>query len=469
MSERKSSSDKSRIKNITRDVRSAGSRRNTRGSNRRSTMTQEELFARPVKKTSEQLHRESVARRRMMQKKKRRRRLVTILAFCIVVAALIPTLIILGNFNSGTRHDKKGLEAYKAGDYETAVNEFKEALSFDDQSAVFYDHLGMAYTELKSYDEARGYFNQADACADTDEEKLMISRDRGIACLYQGSYDSAVKAFDRALELSGDDPELTKDILFYNADAERLLGDYNAAADAYTQIIAIEDDAAARSMRARIYMTQENYAQAETDLYAAIKLERKNYTDYLTLYEALEAQGKTEDAQKMLSEALSLTGSKAEDLFIKGMIYLKLKDTENASATLQASYDKHYTGALSGLAQLAMQQGDLETAAGYFEQFFSEADEELLSGSLAARTCNQYAVCLMQTGEYERAAQLCTQGLEINDLETEKDLMFNLITAYEHMGSWTEAFNAAKTYTAKYPDDEAGQKEYLFLESRVNG
>ena len=405
----------------------------------------------------------------MLRRKKRRRRLLTVLAVCIVIAALIPTLIILGNFNSGSRHDKKGLAAYEAGDFETAVNEFKEALSYNDDSAVYYDHLGMAYTELKSYDEARGYFNQADACAQTDAEKIMISRDRGIACLYQGNYESAVKAFDRALEFDSSDEGLTRDILFYKADAQRLTGDYSGAADTYSRLISAADDAAARSLRAHVYMIQENYAQAETDLYASIKLERKNYTDYITLYEALEAQGKDEDAQKVLQEALSLAGSNAEDMFIKGMIYLKLQNMEEAASALQTSYDKHYAGALAGLAQLAMQQGDRETAAGYFEQFFAEADETLLVSSLAAKTCNQYAVCLMQDGNYEKAVEMCTRGLDINDLDAEKDLMFNLITAYEHTGAWTDAFNTAKTYTAKYPDDEAGQKEYMFLESRVNG
>ena len=464
----KNSSDKARIKNITRDV-TTGRRRGTSQQRRRRTRSQEELFARPVRKSSDQLHRESVARRRQMQQRRKRRRIMTILAACVVVAALIPTLIILGNFNSGSRHDKKGLDAYEAGDYETAIAEFKEALTYNDESAMYYDHLGMAYTEMKSYDEARGYFNQADACAQTDEEKTLISRDRGIACLYQGSYDSAVKAFDRALEMVGDNAALTRDILYYEADAQRLLGDYAAAADAYTRIITIEDDAAARSLRAHIYMIQENYAQAETDLYAAIKLEKKSYTDYLTLYEALDAQGKNEDAQKILGDALSLAGSSGEDLFIKGMIYLKLKDTENAQSMLQASYDKHYTGALAGLAQLALQQQDQQTAADYFERFFSEGDETLLTSSLAARTCNQYAYCMMQTEDWEKAAELCQKGLELNDLDAEKDLMFNLITVYEHMGAWTDAYNTAKTYIAKYPDDEAGQKEYTFLESRVDG
>lgn len=469
MSENKKTSDKSRIKNITRDVTASGKKRSWIPSGRKSTRSQEELFAKPVRKSSEQLHQESLERRRRMKQQKKKKRILTLLAACIVIAALIPTLIVLGNFNSGNRHDKKGLAAYEAGDYETAVSEFKEALVFNDQSAVYYDHLGMAYTEMKSYDEARGYFNQADACAQTDAEKIMISRDRGIACLYQGSYENAVEAFKRALDIEGADDGLKTDILYYKADAEKKLGDLAAAIDSYTNIISIKDDAAARSLRGHTYMVQENYSQAETDLYAAIKLERKNYSDYLTLYEALTAQGKQEDAQKVLNDALSISGNSGEDQFINGCIYLQLNDPENAQTAFDASYAKHYTGALAGKAQLMMQQGDTDQAKAYFEQFFQEADEKTAGSSLAARACNQYALCLLQTGAYEEAVSICERGLQINDLEAEKSLMFNLITAYENTGAWTEAYNTAKTYTAKYPDDEAGQKEFIFLESRVGG
>ncbi len=470
MRENNKSSDRARIKNITRDVRSNGKKRSrSAAGGRRSTRSQEELFARPVKKSSRQLHQESLERRRRMRQQKKRRRILTILAACIVVAALIPTLIVLGNFNSGNRHDQKGLSAYEAGDYETAVSEFKEALTFDDQSAVYYDHLGMAYTELKSYDEARGYFNQADACAQTDAEKIMISRDRGIACLYQGSYENAIDAFSRALGIEGADDGLTADILFYKADAEKKLGDYTAAIDSYTRIIELKDDAAARSLRGHTYMMQEDYSQAETDLYAAIKLERKNYSDYLSLYEALIAQNKQEDAQEVLNDALSISGSSGEDQFINGCIYLKLNDLENARAAFDASYAKHYTGALAGMAQLMMQQDETDQAIAYFEQFFQEADEKTAGSSLAAKACNQYAMCLIGKGDYDKAVSICEQGLQINDLEAEKTLMFNLITAYENTGAWTEAYNTAKTYVAKYPDDEAGQKEFTFLESRAGG
>ena len=42
-----------------------------------------------------------------------------------------------------------------------------------------------------------------------------------------------------------------------------------------------------------------------------------------------------------------------------------------------------------------------------------------------------------------------------------------MIITYEYLEKWEDAYNTAKAYASKYPDDANGQKEYLFLQSRV--
>lgn len=97
-----------------------------------------------------------------------------------MIAALVVTVFSVKNYNSGSRHDNKGMNAYESGDYDTAVNEFKEAISYDGSNADYYIHLGMAYVEQKSYDEALGYFNQAEGCAENDDQKALLNRGRGL-------------------------------------------------------------------------------------------------------------------------------------------------------------------------------------------------------------------------------------------------------------------------------------------------
>ena len=384
-----------------------------------------------------------------------------------MIAALVVTVFSVKNYNSGSRHDNKGMNAYESGDYDTAVNEFKEAISYDGSNADYYIHLGMAYVEQKSYDEALGYFNQAEGCAENDDQKALLNRGRGIACLYQGDYQTAIKWFGDALNISSQSNDIRIDTLYYKAEAEQKSGDYQAAVQSYGQIIDLKDDAGTRMLRGMAYMQLQDYASAEKDLYAAIKQSRKSYAVYRTLYSALEAQGKDDEAKQVLNDALQLSGSSGEDYYNRGMIYVDLQDYTNAVDMLNKSYDKGYKAALLGLGEVSYTQQDYDTALTYYGKYFDEVDISSVDASLAAKAYNQYAAVLLAKGEYEKAAQACESGLTYNDRETDAVLSFNLIVSYEHLERWEDAYNTAKTYVSKYPEDTKGQKEYQFLESRV--
>lgn len=480
----RSGSDRERIKNITHEVHPEyeAPRKKTEDRRQKAERSSVKRVNGDGKKTGRSDRSEGVSidrkvvaaerrraeeRRRRIRRKRRRKQLFRILAACFVVAALGLTVFVVKNYNSGSRHDSKGINAYEDGDYTSAVREFKEAISYDGQNADYYIHLGMAYIEQKAYDEALGYFNQAENCAENSEQKALLNRGRGIASLYQGNYEAAVSWFDLALEMEQLSSDIEVDTLYYKAEAEKKAGNYTAAVDSYGRIIALSDDAGARMLRGMAYMTLEDYAAAETDLYAAIQKSRKSYSIYRTLYTALEAQGKTEEAQSVLSEALELSGSSGEDYFNRGMIYIDLGDDVNAMEMLNKSYDKGYKAALLGMGEAAIGQEDYETALDYYETFFSESSLSNLDTTLVAKAYNQYAVCLLAVGDYETAVQACQNGLSYNDREADASLSLNLISAYEHLAQWENAYNTAKAYADKYPDDEQGMKEYYFLESRV--
>ena len=406
-------------------------------------------------------------RRRKIIRRRKQKQALRLIAACLVIAALVVTVFSVKNYNSGSRHDNKGMNAYESGDYDTAVNEFKEAISYDGSNADYYIHLGMAYVEQKSYDEALGYFNQAEGCAENDDQKALLNRGRGIACLYQGDYQTAIKWFGDALNISSQSNDIRIDTLYYKAEAEQKSGDYQAAVQSYGQIIDLKDDAGTRMLRGMAYMQLQDYASAEKDLYAAIKQSRKSYAVYRTLYSALEAQGKDDEAKQVLNDALQLSGSSGEDYYNRGMIYVDLQDYTNAADMLNKSYDKGYKAALLGLGEVSYTQQDYDTALTYYGKYFDEVDISSVDASLAAKAYNQYAAVLLAKGEYEKAAQACESGLTYNDRESDAALSFNLIVSYEHLEQWEDAYNTAKTYVSKYPEDTKGQKEYQFLESRV--
>ena len=455
-------SDRSRIKNITNKVHPEYEVPKKRPARR--TEEDEEMARKRAEARRKKQHQE---RRRKIIRRRKQKQALRLVAACLVIAALVVTVFSVKNYNSGSRHDNKGMNAYESGDYDTAVNEFKEAISYDGSNADYYILLGMAYVEQKSYDEALGYFNQAEGCAENDDQKALLNRGRGIACLYQGDYQTAIKWFGDALNISSQSNDIRIDTLYYKAEAEQKSGDYQAAVQSYGQIIDLKDDAGTRMLRGMAYMQLQDYASAEKDLYAAIKQSRKSYAVYRTLYSALEAQGKDDEAKQVLNDALQLSGSSGEDYYNRGMIYVDLQDYTNAADMLNKSYDKGYKAALLGLGELSYTQQDYDTALTYYGKYFDEVDISSVDASLAAKAYNQYAAVLLAKGEYEKAAQACESGLTYNDRESDAALSFNLIVSYEHLEQWEDAYNTAKTYVSKYPEDTKGQKEYQFLESRV--
>lgn len=455
-------SDRSRIKNITNKVHPEYEVPKKRPARR--TEEDEEMARKRAEARRKKQHQE---RRRKIIRRRKQKQALRLVAACLVIAALVVTVFSVKNYNSGSRHDNKGMNSYESGDYDTAVNEFKEAISYDGSNADYYIHLGMAYVEQKSYDEALGYFNQAEGCAENDDQKALLNRGRGIACLYQGDYQTAIKWFGDALNISSQSNDIRIDTLYYKAEAEQKSGDYQAAVQSYGQIIDLKDDAGTRMLRGMAYMQLQDYASAEKDLYAAIKQSRKSYAVYRTLYSALEAQGKDDEAKQVLNDALQLSGSSSEDYYNRGMIYVDLQDYTNAADMLNKSYDKGYKAALLGLGEVSYTQQDYDTALTYYGKYFDEVDISSVDASLAAKAYNQYAAVLLAKGEYEKAAQACESGLTYNDRESDAALSFNLIVSYEHLEQWEDAYNTAKTYVSKYPEDTKGQKEYQFLESRV--
>lgn len=455
-------SDRSRIKNITNKVHPEYEVPKKRPARR--TEEDEEMARKRAEARRKKQHQE---RRRKIIRRRKQKQALRLVAACLVIAALVVTVFSVKNYNSGSRHDNKGMNSYESGDYDTAVNEFKEAISYDGSNADYYIHLGMAYVEQKSYDEALGYFNQAEGCAENDDQKALLNRGRGIACLYQGDYQTAIKWFGDALNISSQSNDIRIDTLYYKAEAEQKSGDYQAAVQSYGQIIDLKDDAGTRMLRGMAYMQLQDYASAEKDLYVAIKQSRKSYAVYRTLYSALEAQGKDDEAKQVLNDALQLSGSSGEDYYNRGMIYVDLQDYTNAADMLNKSYDKGYKAALLGLGEVSYTQQDYDTALTYYGKYFDEVDISSVDASLAAKAYNQYAAVLLAKGEYEKAAQACESGLTYNDRESDAALSFNLIVSYEHLEQWEDAYNTAKTYVSKYPEDTKGQKEYQFLESRV--
>ena len=243
----------------------------------------------------------------------------TVIAAVLVLLIIIGSVFLITNYGRGSSINQKGLSLYVDGSYDEAVSVFLQAIERDPQNAEYYNNLGMAYIAAGQYDEALAAFDNAAANTNRDSVLELAKRGSGIAYLSAGHYSKAVELFNEALTYACDSyGETERDILYYLAEAQERSGDALGAAETYTRIIELDEDADAYMLRGLAYQSAGDNASAEADLKTAISQSRKNYKTYLALYEVLMAQEKNDEAAQILDEALELGGRTGEDYSNRG-------------------------------------------------------------------------------------------------------------------------------------------------------
>ncbi len=402
--------------------------------------------------------------KRRRKKRRRRKHVFARMIQILLILALIGILyFVISNFSEGNKLNKKGLEAYNNADYEVANEYFTKAIEKDGTSYEYYLNKGMALSELKMYTDAMSAFEQSLDLAKSESEKQLIYRAKGISLLYQGSYDAALEAFDTALngkESRYSDTEI--DILYYKAEMLDKAGRFVDSVLVYTEIVESKQSADAYMLRGMEYVKVGDYPSAESDLRTAIKKDKKNYDIYLSLYQALTSQKKYEDATAVLEEALKLGGSKGEALVNQGKIHLKLGNFDMADEKLKKALDKGEIRANLVLAELEMAKSvpDYTTATNYFEAYLAEESND-------AEAYNKYGLCLMEMKKYEKAEEIFTKGVALNDRLMDRSISKNQVSAAEYAGHWANALEYIEVYLQKYSDDAVAIKEKEFIQTRI--
>jgi len=81
---------------------------------------------------------------------------------------------------------------------------------------------------------------------------------------------------------------------------------------------------------------------------------------------------------------------------------------------------------------------------------------------------NGLALCSIASGNYDGALAYIEEGLKLDTDESKQNLRFDEIVCYEKKLDFETAAIKARAYVELYPTDEAGQREYRFLKTRVS-
>ncbi len=316
---------------------------------------------------------------------------------------------------------------------------------------------GMEAVEQQNYKDALKLFQEA---VNNNENLIMAYRGAGMAYMGLADYESAVKAFDLALdETDGKMPDTVADIQLYKASAQFRMEDYEGTEDTSSEILDVEENATAYFLRGASYLNEGNQERAKEDFNQAVLLTPSDYDLYLNIYETYETLNLSALGDEYLQGALELQGSTAEDAYNQGRIYFYLEDYEKAQSVLQSAVEEKNEDGMYLMARVYLAQGDPLHAKGIYEQIMESFGE-------SPKVYNGIAASEIAQENYDAALEAIQTGLALDGEAGKKDLRFNEIIAYEYKLDFATAKEKAAEYIVRYPSDEAGRKEYAFLSTR---
>lgn len=382
-----------------------------------------------------------------------------------VCAAVIVLAAGIGLWNRGSLA-REGLKLCEKGDYTEAQTVFKNAVIEDNMNPGYYNYLGISYLGSGNYEDARKQFRLA---LNLDEESQDAWRGLGIASYETGDYEEAIEDLNRALDYSGIwIGKMEYDILWYRADAEKAMGDYEAAAATYSALRELEGDTALiRYFRGSMYCHLQDKEKAAEDFDAAVKMKGNSYDLFWNIYDSMAQAGWTEEAVEYLKLAQqpgyvdqSAAGTEEEIRRYQGMIDYICGDYESAIEKLSSSSLEKDDSAGAYLALAYEMNGDSGKALSIYLEQVSAADAD-------AADYNRIARYFIRNGQGEQAVTYLKQGIRSFENDNLQDLYYNMVTAYESYGAYEEAEAALKQYISLYGEDDSTEHEAAFLKERI--
>lgn len=315
---------------------------------------------------------------------------------------------------------------------------------------------GMATVEALDYETALVCFEKA--MVDGEDLRLLY-RGRGLAYMGMTQYDSAVEAFEKALACgNGQIDDMDYDINYYLATAYYKLGETQKGIEAYNAILALRPKEKMAYYLRGCLLLESDYESAKADFDRAIALAPEDYDQLINIYLALERFGYKEAGREYLQTALGSDIKSMTD-YQKGRMYYYMEDYDSARTYLEKARKSGGVDAVLLLGQTYEELGDYNYAISVYDSFI-EGDQT------SASVYNRLGLCRMEQKAYEEALGAFQAGMNVENNDMLQTLKFNEIVTYERLGEFKQAAALMGNYLAAYPDDEAAQREYIFLKTR---
>lgn len=332
-------------------------------------------------------------------------------------------------------------------------------LIFSACSSKSTETIELAFESINAqeYEEA---LNMLQTARENGEDERQILRAEGIANLGLGKHAEAIEKFEASLAASeGTIIDMDYDINYYLATAYYKNGNADEALKIYDTIISLEPNSVdAIYLKGVIIAEKNDLNQAMACFDQAIALAPENYDMLIQIYSILNEKGYQSEGQSYLKRALE-SGTQKMTNFEKGQISFYLEDYESAKTYLEKAKDEDSYEAVLFLGKTYETLGDVNYAISVYTSYLS-------SGAKSPEVLNQMGLCKLSMGDYEGALSAFVEAMNIEGNGMMQTLKYNEIVAYEYLGDFKKACVLMESYLRSFPDDEAAQREYLFLKNR---
>lgn len=319
--------------------------------------------------------------------------------------------------------------------------------------------------EQAAADLANGHYEDAISGYEqviSGEEYLPEAyRGQGIAYYEAGEYVKASDAFEKALRQEDTGKAFQKDVLLYQAAACYKEGMFEMAWEACQKALELKEDAQVRLLRGKVALARDDYEEAAACFDAAYE-EEATFDMAVWIYNAYLERDMEADGTAYLERFLEKKPRKAEDYCSRGEIYYYMQDYEHARTELAEAVDQGSDDAKLLLGKVYLALKDTANARIMYQEY---VDVE----SKAALGYNGLALCAIGDGDYTAALDYVQKGLRAAETEELQELMYNEAVIYEKKLDFATALEKFKEYLNLYPNDEAAEREYHFLMSRMGG
>lgn len=318
---------------------------------------------------------------------------------------------------------------------------------------------GFAAIEQSDYRGAMQYFEQAVV---SGEDLELSYRGMGITYLGMADYENAVSSFEKALDNGGIFAgSLERDINFYMATALYKNNQLEEAEKLLDAIIESDKkNADAYYLRGSISIVLDDYESGIYNFEKAMEYTSDTHALKIDVYEVLAANGYEEKGREYLTQMLDEEKSLSD--YEQGVVYFYLEDYDNARNHLEVakqSAKKESGKIIYMLGRTYEQLGDSNYAGIMYSEYLEDNPGDAL-------LYNQLGLCKLAAGDADAAIHAFETALGLEDSSMTQTLRYNQIVAYEAAGDFKKAKSLMNAYLTAYPDDEAAQREAVFLSTR---